>query len=105
MPGTPTVDQNQYMATDNSLQRHEHPEERRRAASLPRVWMWVPCLLILVAAAPFILEHRIHALGLLPYVVLLACPLIHVYMHGRHGGHAHHAEPIADPPRKTGDAE
>jgi hypothetical protein len=39
-------------------------------------------------------EHRAHLLGVLPYVLLLACPLMHVFMHhghGRHGsGHGQH---------------
>jgi hypothetical protein len=28
-------------------------------------------------------------LPLLPWLLLLACPLMHVFMHGRHGGHRH----------------
>jgi hypothetical protein len=32
-------------------------------------------------------EHRIHALGWLPLLLLLACPLLHMTMHGGHGGH------------------
>ena len=31
-------------------------------------------------------EHRIHALGWLPLLLLLACPLLHMTMHGGHGG-------------------
>ncbi|MBI2317361.1 MAG: DUF2933 domain-containing protein [Betaproteobacteria bacterium] len=49
-----------------------------------------------VAAFFFIVEHRAHALGALPFLLLLACPLMHVFMHGRHGGHAGHTP---DPPR------
>lgn len=30
-------------------------------------------------------EHRAHALGILPYVILLACPLMHLFMHHGHG--------------------
>lgn len=42
-----------------------------------------------VAAAGYLLwsEHRAHALGILPYLLLLACPLMHVFMHGGHGRH------------------
>lgn len=29
--------------------------------------------------------HLEHALGLLPYAILLLCPLMHVFMHGGHG--------------------
>jgi len=33
-------------------------------------------------------EHRMHLSGLLgwlPYLILLACPLMHLFMHGGHG--------------------
>lgn len=33
-------------------------------------------------------EHRVHLLGYLPFLLLLACPLLHMTMHGGHGGHA-----------------
>lgn len=32
-------------------------------------------------------EHKVHLPGALPWLILLACPLIHLFMHGRHGGH------------------
>ena len=34
-------------------------------------------------------EHRAHVLGILPYLILLACPLMHMFMHRGHGGHDH----------------
>ncbi|MGE3681005.1 MAG: DUF2933 domain-containing protein [Bdellovibrionales bacterium] len=34
-------------------------------------------------------EHRAHFFGALPYLLLLACPLMHFFMHGGHGGHNH----------------
>ena len=46
--------------------------------------------LVLAAVAGWFLwtEHRAHLLGALPWLVLLACPLMHVFMHrGHHGGH------------------
>lgn len=33
-------------------------------------------------------EHRAHFFGALPYLLLLACPLMHFFMHGKHGGHS-----------------
>ena len=48
-------------------------------------------LLIVAAIGGFLLltEHRAHVLGFLPYAFLLACPLMHVFMHRghHHGGH------------------
>jgi hypothetical protein len=35
-------------------------------------------------------EHRAHLLGALPWLLLLACPLMHTLMHRRHGGHRDH---------------
>jgi hypothetical protein len=40
-----------------------------------------------VAAFFLLTEHRAHLFGILPYVLLLLCPLLHLFMHGRHGGH------------------
>jgi hypothetical protein len=36
-------------------------------------------------------EHRVHLLGYLPFLFLLACPLLHMTMHGGHGGHGGHS--------------
>ena len=39
--------------------------------------------------------HRAHFLGALPYVLLLACPLMHLFMHHGHhgaGGGTQHAK-------------
>ncbi|MBI2350936.1 MAG: DUF2933 domain-containing protein [Deltaproteobacteria bacterium] len=40
-----------------------------------------------IAIAAFFLweEHKAHLLGALPYVLLLLCPLLHLF-HGGHGG-------------------
>ena len=35
-------------------------------------------------------EHRAHILGALPYLLLLACPLMHLFGGHRHGSHRHH---------------
>ena len=34
--------------------------------------------------------HLEHALGFLPYSILLLCPLMHIFMHRGHGGHSEH---------------
>lgn len=55
-----------------------------------------------VAAFFLIAEHRAHALGFLPYLLLLACPLLHLFMHRGHGGHAGHS--ASSPPADRGPA-
>lgn len=46
-------------------------------------------------------EHRVHLLGYLPFLILLACPLLHMTMHGGHGGHGGHGH--APDPAKPAD--
>ena len=41
---------------------------------------------IAIAGALLLFEHRAHAFGALPWLFLLACPLLHFFMHG-HGSH------------------
>ncbi|WP_432715771.1 DUF2933 domain-containing protein [Xanthobacter autotrophicus] len=46
-------------------------------------------------------EHRAHVLGYLPFLLLLACPLMHLFMHhghGHHGGNGAAPRPGADAP-------
>ncbi len=45
-------------------------------------------------------EHRAHVLGAWPFLLLLACPLMHIFMHRGHGGHGSHdgsAQSARDP--------
>ena len=32
-------------------------------------------------------EHSAHILGVLPYLVFLLCPIMHIFMHKGHGSH------------------
>jgi len=50
-------------------------------------------LLAFLAIAAFFLitEHTAHLFGLLPYALLLLCPLLHLFMHGGHGDHGDQA--------------
>lgn len=51
---------------------------------------WVLMGFVAIAAYFLITEHRAHLAGLayyLPFLFLLACPLLHIFMHGGHGGH------------------
>jgi hypothetical protein len=45
---------------------------------------------LIIAGALMFTEHRAHVLGLLIWLPLLACPLMHVFMHGGHGHHGGH---------------
>lgn len=68
---------------------HEHPQPQQphQKASLRN---WVFWGFIAIAAFFLFSEHRAHALGALPFLLLLACPIMHIFMHRDHGkGHRH----------------
>ncbi len=46
-------------------------------------------LLVFLGIATFFLvtEHWAHIVPVLPWLFLLACPLMHLFMHSGHGGH------------------
>lgn len=58
-------------------------------------------LIVIGAVAGYFLltEHLAHVVGALPYLLILACPLMHLFMHGGHGGHGHHHGPQGSEPR------
>lgn len=68
---------------------HEHQD-----APSPAFWRSSAGLALLVATTVggfyLLTEHAAHVFGVLPYLLLLACPLMHVLMHhGRgHRGHS-----------------
>lgn len=69
---------------------HEHGESE----TPPGFWAsrYAIGLLVIGAVAGYFLltEHRAHFFGALPFLLLLACPLMHVFMHHGHDGHGHH---------------
>jgi len=45
-----------------------------------------------IAGALLFTQHQAHVLGVLLWLPLLACPLMHIFMHGKHrrsGDHGH----------------
>ena len=48
----------------------------------------VACGFLLIGGFFLLTEHWAHVLGVLPYLLILACPLMHLFMHGSHGGHS-----------------
>jgi hypothetical protein len=65
-------------------------------------WIWVT--LALVLGFFLLTEHRAHLFGVLPYLLILLCPLMHLFMHHGHGGghgHAADTEPRTNPNREV----
>jgi len=64
---------------DHALQREAGYRSSNRSK-------WVLIGFLLVAGFFLFTEHRAHLLGFLPYLLFLACPLMHLFHHG-HGNH------------------
>ena len=66
------------MATERSTQIGDFLRSRTGVA-----------LIVFLGIAAFFLitEHSAHLFGVLPFALLLLCPLMHLSMHGGHGGH------------------
>lgn len=66
------------------------------ASKRPRLTQYavVACWIVAALAAAYVLlKHGAHVFEWLPYVALLACPLMHLFMHRGHGGHDKHGPP------------
>jgi hypothetical protein len=69
-------------------QSHDaHGSEQRGGI---RAGRWVFGAFVLIALYFLLTEHRAHLVEFLPYALLLACPLLHMF-HG-HGGHGRDKE-------------
>ena len=76
------------------------PSSRRRQRGAASTWVFGG--FALVALFFLLTEHRAHVFGWLPFLLLAACPLMHLF-HGGHGGHGRHgSDSGADsrPPRR-----
>ncbi len=60
-------------------------ESKRENRALHIPWEMGLCLFLAIAIFFLWQEHRAHILGFLPYALLLACPLNHLFMHHGHG--------------------
>ncbi len=62
------------------------------------LWFLTACVGAL-AAVLLVIDHWAHVFGVLPYLLLLACPLMHL-LHGGHGRHSSSPPPRSGGPRR-----
>ncbi|HET9700693.1 MAG TPA: DUF2933 domain-containing protein [Burkholderiales bacterium] len=67
---------------------HQHDHESRGNDGSSAAGKWILIGFLAIAGFFLIVEHRAHLYGWLPYLLLLACPLMHL-LHG-HGGRGSH---------------
>jgi hypothetical protein len=69
---------------------HEHRRQRESGNGARSKSKWVFMAFLAIGTYFLITEHKAHLSGYLqywPYLLLLACPLLHIFMHGGHGDH------------------
>ena len=89
-----------------NMTTHEMLDPRAKDKAYRRRLRWG--LGAFAAVALFFLweEHRAHLLGALPWLLLLACPLMHRFMHRGHRSHQHEEGPSSSEGEKAaGDKE
>lgn len=73
-------------AANHDASTHGSPHRR------PRAWSAALLMVALIAGFYLLREHWNHVAGSWPYLLLLACPLMHLFHgHGGHGKHASHS--------------
>lgn len=66
--------------------KHYHKPENKSSWWCSR--SGVVAAIFLAFIAYFLLtEHRAHVYQALPWLIFLACPFMHIFMHHGHGGH------------------
>ena len=72
----------------------EHRQEQDNGKETKSRVKWVFIGFLVIAAYFLVTEHRAHLSRWLSsygiWLLLLACPLMHLFMHGGHGGHGGH---------------
>ena len=84
----------------------DHDHVRTQDPSSPPWWKTrsgvVLCGFLLIAGFYLLTEHTAHFFGVLPFLLLLACPVMHLFMHHGHGGHGGHDTTTPPEPPGTG---
>lgn len=63
----------------------QSPQQGWRKMLVRTPFGWALTLVIAAIGAYLLVTHTGHVLSALPYLLLMACPLMHIFMHGGHG--------------------
>jgi len=88
-----------------TLERHHGHQDEHQSGLLD--WLFSRtgvATVVVVSVLAFLIYkgHSAHLLGALPYLLILICPLMHIFMHGgHHGGHNRHNQGKQDNDRES----
>ncbi|WP_372528006.1 DUF2933 domain-containing protein [Piscinibacter sp.] len=80
------------------MSNHQHPESGGRRPNWSSINQWLLWIGLAAAVAWLVFGHGVHLLQAAPFLVVLACPLMHLFGHHGHGGHKNHANHRSDEP-------
>jgi hypothetical protein len=86
------------------MSEQQHPKYREHRSFLASRGGFVMFGFLALIGTLMFTEHRAHTLGALPYLILLACPLMHLFMHHGHGHH-HDGKPLPQADHTPGEGE
>jgi hypothetical protein len=66
---------------------HDSHLDRATTPNWSRINQWLLWLGLAAATGWMFYRHNAHLMQLLPFLLVLACPLMHLFGHGRHHGH------------------
>lgn len=75
---------------------HHHHEERSSSRNWSSINQWLLWIGLAAAVGWLFFRHGAHLLELAPFLLVLACPLMHLFGHGGHHGHGKHSAPRQD---------
>ena len=71
------------------MNQHDTQDFLSRRPNWSRVNQWLLWLGLAAAVIWLITKHGAHLLEVAPFLLILACPLMHIFGHGAHGHGAH----------------
>jgi hypothetical protein len=76
------------------METHEQHQASNNNDSWLQRHKWITYIALGILGYFLFIEHRQHILPFLPYLFLLACPLMHLFMHGgqKHHDHSSHSK-------------
>jgi hypothetical protein len=80
------------------MAEHSHGNGGNRPSGGGKAHLWVFLGFALIAAYFLFTEHRAHMIQFLPFLLVLACPLLHLFHGHGHGGDGDEQQKRKDEP-------
>ena len=79
-----------------------HTHEVHESSPTHQRARWAFWAFLALAGGYLLAEHRAHVANAWPFLIILVCPLLHMFMHGGHGGHGRNDRSAGNDGRNQG---